>query len=448
MKTSPRFLLLTALVAAPAFVLAPSATFATSQTTTLSLPKNASPWNEIAPRFDALLSALAKEQEVGLDVSGTHGEVEVFAWRGPSYKAGRTSFVQMSLNGELAKAGYTVRSIDSNRLRHVNPSAHFSSQDDSPFQPDIWKLPAYFVAENTAKGHALVGALLESDNALALGMLPVSLKAVTSTSLPRVASGAFLVKDANDAMKGIAPPRVSFTPMSRKPRTAHGQIKDSTGRPIAGATVHAESGAFGGFRTLHRARTNAQGIYQIPLPTGVCQVTAAFATIAYGGKNYGLPLHPVTNLKQFDSARGNVENFVLRTWGPTGPQTANDADNHKLYYGGSVRLVWMSEIAEGGTFEVTLTPSGALLGGGAGKTLVFRIPNKNYGANLNDIPLGRYTIKVSLLDDGDRAPVRLEPYGPSTTPKEMLPIAFEPVSATIPDFGYSPVRQTTIMLRP
>jgi hypothetical protein len=44
--------------------------------------------------------------------------------------------------------------------------------------------------------------------------------------------------------------------------------------------------------------------------------------------------------------------------------------------------------------------------------------------------------------------MRLEPYGPSTTPTATLPIAFEPISATIPDFGYSGVRQVTVMLRP
>lgn len=448
MKTTTRFLLFTALATAPALLLAPSASFAASQTAALSLPKNASSWNELAPRFNALLSALSKEQEVGLNPSGAQGDVDVLAWRGAAYKAGRASFVQMSLNGTLAKEGYTMRTIDSNRLRHVNPSDHFSEQDGSPFQPDMWKLPVYFVGTNEKAGHALVGAMLESDNALVLGVLVVPLRAAAKTSLPSAPAGAVAVRDANDAMKGITPPKVNFTAMSAKPRTARGQVKDSAGRPIAGATVHAESGAFGGFRTLHRAQTNAQGVYQIPLPTGVCQVTAAFATVSYGGKNYGLPLHPAGVLEQFDASRGIVENFVLRTWGATGPQTANDPGNHKLYYGGSVRLVWMSEIAEGGTFEVTLTPNGVLLGGGTGKTLVFRVPNKNYGANLNNIPLGRYTMKVSLLDDGDRAPVRLEPYGPSTTPQATLPIAFEPISATIPDFGYSPVRQSTVMLRP
>lgn len=419
---------------------------ATSQSTDIAMPKSLASWDDLAPRFTALLTSLSKEKHANLDAPQVLGEADSLGLRGAAYKEGRASFIQMSLTGALSKAGYEVRALDTNQIGGTNLFTHFPSDEASPFAPDIWKLPIYLVG-TSPKGDAVLAAILDSGKELAVGVLKLK-TAAPSQPAPPPASG--LVRDPNDVMKGIAPPRMTFAKMLPKPRTVRGQVRDAGGKPITGAVVHAESSGIGGIRTLHTARTDASGLYQVLVPSGVCRVSAAFATVAYNGKSYGLPLHPADGeLEQFDSQKGHVENFSLRTWGATGMGAAGNPKDFRLYYGGSLRLSWMSEIEPGGTFEVTVKPVGALLGGGKGRTFVHRFENKQYAeAHLNDIPLGRYQVSARLLLDGDEAPLRLEFYGLEKTPSPTLTVDFEPVSAENPDFGSSPVRQAHILLRP
>jgi hypothetical protein len=169
-------------------------------------------------------------------------------------------------------------------------------------------------------------------------------------------------------------------------------VRDGAGRPIAGARIAVYASAGGGFRTTHKAVTDAQGAYEVPLPAGVGEVAEGTTKVSYSGKTFELPLRPVGSGagSTFDTAKGHVQNFVLGTAGE---------------FGGTIRLI---NVVDEGIIEVVLTPDGPLLDGSAGRPLVFRFDagETHSETYLNGIPLGRYTLKARLLDDGEALPLR------------------------------------------
>lgn len=209
---------------------------------------------------------------------------------------------------------------------------------------------------------------------------------------PAAATSVVLVKDVNDTMKGVPPTKTpAFPPLAKKPSTVRGWVKDGAGRPIAGARVAVYSSAAGGYRTTHTGRSNAQGLYEVLLPMGVGEVAEGTCRVTYNGAQYDLPLSPVAGeFHTFDIKSGHVENFVLRTEGE---------------YGGTLRVL---DNVDRGTLELTLTPAGRLLDGTPGRTFVYRYPAGDVSGEtfLNGLPLGRYTLKARLLDDGDTLPMR------------------------------------------
>jgi len=359
----------------------------------------------------ALAAGLGRLTSDGAEMWGLPrkaGNAEVYVWDGPRYKPGRTAFTVAVLQGALEEAGYTYRAIDwgsENVPKAFDDHAYNTGAMN--LQP-VDGIPNYFTAVDAAKGRAVVGGWFDqkSQKRLILVIGPAgSLDAPTATKVPDLADpDAWLVKNLKNAAEGLpAAPMPAFPKLAKKPGFVRGLVKDAAGRPISGAQIVAWSSAAGGFRSEAKGRTNAQGVYEIPLPVGIGQVVNADCRVSYNGKSMVMPLHPVDGEREhFDTRAGAVENFVLRTSGASGEGKGN--------YGGTVRIL-SYEIPVGAVIEVSMKPAGALADGSRGKTLVFRFKNTkpsplSMETFLGGIPVGRYTLTAKVYDGEDSLPLR------------------------------------------
>lgn len=409
---------------------------ATSVVSGITLPKGAASFGQSTDLFGGVLVDLAKEATV--QMTPAEQDAEVFVWDGDNFKATRVPFNQSAVAAKLTAAGYEVKNINT----IINVFNHFDVNDGTlPFQPSLFVRPVYFQAVNQAKGSALLGAWLQSQDALALALLPMEYKAPPKAApLPEVAgANAVLVKDFSNPTQGMSPrPLLVFPALVRKPGAARGYCKDGSGKPLSGVQVEVEVSAGGGFRTLHHGRTNAQGLYEVLLPAGVARVTAALAPVSLGEQTIEMHLEPLQGETDgFDSAKGHVDNFVLRTSGE---------------YGGNIRV--LHSLPEGGTIEISVTPQGKLMDGTTGHTFVFRYLS---GSNtettyLEHLPLGRYIVSARYFEDGEALPMRVaRTFGSDEerTPQESLPVVWvNGVDAISGHFSKSHLRAFQVTLVP
>jgi hypothetical protein len=382
----------------------------------ISSLKGSVPYSKANRNFTKLLTSLAQDKKIGLAPAA--GAAEVHAWEGANLREDRVPFMRTAFRKALVAAGFTVQEISASDVS-VNPYESFPTEgEDLAFHLASGKSAYYFAAKNESRSEALVGGWVPGDGMLALALLPVTFKAAAKpAALPDVKTGegVVLVQDINETMKGVAPPKTPvFPPMTRKPNTVRGLVKDGAGRPIAGAQVAVYSSAGGGFRTTHKAVSNAQGLYEVLLPVGVGEIAEATCKVRYNDQIYDLPLRqvggqPVT----FSGKDGSVANFVLQTWGE---------------YGAALRVL---DNVDKGTIELTLTPQGKLLDGTAGRTFVYRYDSSTgSGENyLNGLPLGRYRLTARLLDDGEALPLRVGNTFGSEAERELkdsLQVDFKP----------------------
>lgn len=364
-----------------------------SAVTGMEMPAGATKFRHGERLFNTVLTSLSRETAISRKPIG---KAEVFAWQGSQYRSDRVAFNRSAVKRALTTAGYVVKDISVNDIRDTNPFEHDDTDSDlMPFRPAVTNQILYFQATNESRGISILGVFLESEDAFAVGFLPVEFKGTPKAAPLPALTGAnvVLVKDINDTMKGLPPAKLpTFEPIAKKPRTVRGLVKDSAGRPIAGAEIAVFSSAAGGARTTHIARTNAQGLYEVLLPSGVAEIAEGKCTVVYNGTKFELPLYlvsgePVT----FDPRPGRIEHFVLRT---------------EREYGGTIRVFRM---VEKGTIEVTITPVGRLMDGSAGRTFVYRFSGEGgIGETyLNGMPLGRYKLTARLLDDGDALPLQV-----------------------------------------
>jgi hypothetical protein len=409
----------------------------------VKLPQGAARLNNMSDGFAGLLSSLAGEFKMGRGP----GNTEVAMWS--DLKPGRARFTRTATEGALASAGYTVKEIDRNDIRETNPfTDEYGLQESAVALSTIDRI-SYFSATSTQRQQALVGVWIEGENRLALGVMPVDFKAPRkAAALPSVGgANVVLVKDPRNAMKGIALQKnPTFPALARKPRTARGYAKFSDGKPIVGANLILWASAAGGFRTSVKGRTNAQGLYEIELPVGICEIVNADVKVNYNGVPYVLPLHPVDGeFDQFNSTSGGIEHLTLRTYGP-GKYADTSPESGTNYYGGHLRLV-PGNFGESGTVEVKLTPQGPLMGGVPGRTLVFRLPVGPSEHYLNNVPLGRYTLTARLLDDGEALPIRVDKLF-ADKPSASVQVNFESEGGALASLSRSGVRRFDVVLQP
>lgn len=444
MKNFSHILLLAALSGTAISTLPPHVALAqeagtTSQLTGITLPKGAATVTDGNDHFAGLLADLSKERCVKM--SPASEDAEAYVWKDDNFKENRVPFMRTAVASKLTAAGYTVKEIDPQQLQEVNVFLRFDMSDHSlPINPSMFIRPVYFQAVNEDKGAALLGVWLQSQDTLALGLLPMEFKAKPKEApLPDLGPGVVLVKDFHESAKGMTPlPLPSFQAIARKPSMARGFAKDGSGKPLVGVDVAVEVSAGGGFRTTHHARTNAQGLYEVLLPAGVAKVVEAKANISFNGQTLELFLSPVKGeTEQFDAQAGHVDNFVLRSSGE---------------YGANIRV--LHAMPEGGTIEITVAPQGRQMDGSQGHTFVYRyasgLPTEE--TFLEHIPVGRYQISARYLEDGDALPLRVRrTFGneDETQPQASLPVEWvSGIDAISGHFGKSHLRAFQVTLVP
>ncbi len=438
--------------ALPAFAIA--AEQGTSDIAGVALPKGSARWNDggLSSGLGRLLDAGAKEFNLPTRPGGP-GKAEVYTWSGASYKEDRAPFMYTLLQNALTEAGYTYTLVDGsveNTPNAFDTDAYGTEPLDlAPFEGR----PQYFRANNPKKGKTIVGVWFNQPSkkrlVLALGEVGFA-GAPVVTKAPEIANDptVWLVKDLKNATAGMpAPPLPAFQKLAKKPRTVRGLVLDGGGKPIAGAQLIAWASAAGGFRTSYQAKTNAQGIYEIPLPVGICQIVNADCKVNYNGKTLVLPLHPADGERdQFDSKPGHIENFVLRTSG-----VASDTGGS---YGAPMRVLdW--NMPDGGIIEVTLKPVGTLLDGSKGRTLVFRFKVKPGVSGENffgGIPIGRYKLTARVYDGEDALPVRAKPTfyvnGEEVPLASSVDVVFEDNGGGHASLGQSGIKAFEVTLQP
>lgn len=217
--------------------------------------------------------------------------------------------------------------------------------------------------------------------------------------------------DFVNVMGNKMPPLPAFPALPKKGGFLRGYVKDSSGKPLAGAFVGVRSTLNGGSYSGATGLSDAKGFYEIKLPFGAIHLYAGAFTVDYGDLRASLSLHPADGrLDGFASADGDVENFVLLPYGIADRNKFSENPNGATnYYGGAVRINYnLAEInnsyapdnyiRENSEIEITFTPEGTLLDGSAGTSFVIR---KNVGNamffNIYNIPIGKYTLAAKLV---------------------------------------------------
>ncbi len=246
-----------------------------------------------------------------------------------------------------------------------------------------------------------------------------------------------VVTEMNDVMDGKTPAPPAFPKLAPKPGRLRGYVKDAAGRPLEGAKILVTTSAVGGLGSGVTAESDAKGYYEAPLPVGISQVWCAGYGVTYHGVRLALALRPADGkLGHFEAKKGAVENFYLAPYGIANEASVSENPVYAGgYYGASFTVgYWVADpdrpgitggVPEGSTIEITLTPQGPLVDGSKGRTLVLRKklePYKSY-FQVNDVPVGRYTIAARLITDGGSEPLRLKdnsgrPGKGGMTPKE------------------------------
>lgn len=249
---------------------------------------------------------------------------------------------------------------------------------------------------------------------LALGLL-LPLCACTGEATQDTASAP------HDAAPGAAP--ASPAPAEDlKPEAGYlvGQVFDTRGQPLPGATVLLSHGVFHA-RHLH-ATTDANGRYRIQFDIGGWNALAHIKK-EYNGRRYSLELEP----DSIDSIGmdGAVRNF---TWTLQGRTQLND----DYYYGGTIAVhadgdLWrrLDDIV------LTLTPDGPLIDGSNGETLRIRRgdrywPGPDY---IEDVPIGRYQVTAMLEDENGPRPLRVQDWTVEGNVVPRLQLDFLPQNA-------------------
>jgi hypothetical protein len=396
--------------------------------------------------------------------TGNDEPAQIWIWKGDAYKPGHAAFWRSAHRKSLETTGYVVKELDSHDVRTNIFSQEYGLarfDDDAP-APSLISLEIgdklnYFTATHKETGRTLMGLWIDQTEAgnCVLAVVTVGTKAPTKEALPLSGPGAgvWLAKDTSDLMKGAPAPKMPpFRALAKKPGFVRGLVQDGSGKPIANATIVAQSSAAGGFRTSVTTKTNAQGIYEVKLPIGICEVVNADCRVG----QLLLPLHAVDgNRETFDSARGHVENFILRTWGAANRDSViENPEFGSNYYGAPIRVQWFLDgLPESGTVEVTFKPQGPLLDGSAGKTIAVRLPMKTDGVlseekMLNDLPLGRYTMTAQILDGGDTLPLRIKRVFGNQEVLDAMPVELKSSGTHHASLERSGVAQFDVVLQP
>lgn len=221
------------------------------------------------------------------------------------------------------------------------------------------------------------------------------------------------------ASKTVLPPAVAALPPTKaKSGYVQGRVTDSAGQPLSGVMIHIYGTTFAGANTRFERPAGADGRFSQRVPDGIYGVRAEY--VLEGETNYTFALHPIDGItaRQHDSEEGIGKDFVWLISGLRPGATPGEPDTHNepnKYYGGSLQVSAHVESSsttppfpDGSTLIAELTPRGPLLDGRPAQPLTFR---RTFGPSVrstdywypSDIPLGRYTLRLSLESPGQPA---------------------------------------------
>jgi hypothetical protein len=245
---------------------------------------------------------------------------------------------------------------------------------------------------------------------------------------------------------GVEMPAIpAFPGLPKKPGYVRGYVKDTLGQPVAGALLGLKTARMYDAYLAASAETDARGYYEIKIPMGGGRFDYAGVTVAYGAGRAALGLHPADGglSESYPEAAGGVEHFVLLPYGIANAEDVHNNPRHRSnYYGGSFLIRYFiggfsGMLSAGTELEITLTPEGALVGGGAGRSFVIRktVEDSSLGEFvINNVPVGRYRVEVRQAGG---TPLKLTQKSPTGSvfgiePKEAAggaALVFNPLSA-------------------
>ena len=176
-----------------------------------------------------------------------------------------------------------------------------------------------------------------------------------------------------------------------------GHVVDTQGRPLAGATIIANSATH--YNDTNMGISDANGNYKISLPNG--PAVGAFyvrgsVKLKSDNNTYKLALFTEDD-GTFMPDEGAVKNLRLEL---TGERTGNFGDDG--YYGGTLEVGNYTRNSQFPNIEVTLVPVGPLVDGSVGDVQIAQ-PDWFYSYN---IPLGTY--KVTARDVTTNQPLKVK----------------------------------------
>lgn len=372
---------------------------------------------------------------------GPLGEVELLLWQDGAA-------ARKALPGLLQGAGYTYAAREALKVEggQITPFA-------SALPNGKGDLVALWVEQNGAVVLAWAvspkagAATAPSTPAVRAGVSAAPAPAATGTGEPisiQLQPSTFYV----NVMKAAMPPIPQFPPLAKKSGVVRGYVYDTQGRPLRGAKLGVRATAVGGFYSGASAVTDEKGYYEINAPAGVGHFYCAGYAVEHGEGLAAMSLHPADGAAgNFATPNGEVKNFVLLPYGIADRAKAQDDPRAGgNYYGGSVVLGWSvdddrpifsspSNLPNGSTFEFTFTPTGPLVDGSRGRTIVIRKTVDASSSNqlyINNIPSGPYEISARMVGGGAMKMRETGPYGNS-------PFGLEPKQA---------VGKAVLMLRP
>ncbi|MES2459171.1 MAG: hypothetical protein V4671_01210 [Armatimonadota bacterium] len=227
----------------------------------------------------------------------------------------------------------------------------------------------------------------------------------------------------NDIMDGKMPRIPSFPKIARKPGFLRGYVKGIDGKPLVGASIMILPPTVYGSGLSKRsviAKTDANGLYEVAVPSGGCTVWCAGHAVNYRGVRLALPLHPVDGNLDSINTKGDIENFALLPYGVANVSTSSENPGYGgAYYGASFTVNFASREPEdtnypqwlpfGSEIEITLVPDGLQLDGSVGRPIIIRKKVSPKGwFQVNNVPIGQYKIRARLTEDGKTVPLVLK----------------------------------------
>lgn len=221
-----------------------------------------------------------------------------------------------------------------------------------------------------------------------------------------------------------------FPELAKKPGKVRGFVTDLAGKPVPGAFIGVRSSSGGGYYSSASTESDSKGYYEMEIPAGAAHYWAAGAAVEYAGSATGMGLYAADgNLAGFASATGEVEHFVLLSYGIADAADIPNRPGYSAnYFGGSIHIayqigdpddIWAPDgvLPPGSEIEIKLTPEGYFFYGET-KSFIIRKKVGNLSCSINNLPVGKYKIEAKLTDG--RA-LRLKAVGPQHPTFGMRP---------------------------